>query len=181
MLSLRAMTGWLSFLSPILAGVAGATVTAAIARRAMKRTVPDRLGWHHVRPSAMHWTALVGSSGAVALCLYIRLFVGSARADAEFQMQVLNLIIAGFAICIAITAWQVAAILRQRLHWRGQQIAREVAGGELEIRSMRDVIEMHRSWNGTVRLAFVDGTVLKLDQYATSVHELWERVVEVND
>lgn len=168
------MIDW-DLLRPLLAGLGGAIGVALIGRVALRRTVPDRLGWHNVRPGAMHWTALVLGAGLLALMVYVRLFVGSTRADAAFQMQVLSLMIACLGVMWAMTAWQVATILRSRLHWRDDALAREGPGGALEVHAMADVVSVRPSWTGTVIITLADGTALKLDQYATTVAALCER------
>ncbi len=51
------------------------------------RAPERRHGWRQLEPSAMHWTGLVLGVGLVLLFLYVRLFVGSSRPDAEHQMN----------------------------------------------------------------------------------------------
>lgn len=172
------MIDW-DLVRPLLAGLAGGLGAALIGRLSLRRAVPDRLGWHHVRPGAMHWTALVLGAALLALMVYVRLFVGSDRADAAFQMRVLSLMIACLGALVAMTGWQVAAILRARLHWRDDAVAREGPGGALELHAMADVTAVRPSWTGAVTITFADGTALKLDHYATTVPALCERAAEV--
>ena len=87
------------------------------------RTRPDTKGWRRVVPSPMHWTGLCLGSGMVLLFLYIRLFVGSARSDAQNQMTILTGLIVAFAIGVAICGWTVVRIRGMALEWRGDAFA----------------------------------------------------------
>ncbi len=78
-------------------------------------------GWRRLRPSGMHWTALVLSAGLTALMLYVWLFVGSSRADAATQMKVLlGLIIAGSAAAL----YMLVVCFLVHVRWDGQRIER---------------------------------------------------------
>lgn len=174
------MTGGLETAMPLLAGLAGAG-TAALVARASLAPYPLRRGWKLVRPGSMHWTGLILGAGLVALCLYVRIFVGSARSDAEVQMRWLTLIIAGFALCIAVCSWQVRAILRAGVRWRGDVVAWNGPEGRDISRKLDEVVAMRRRWNGSAEILFSDGEVLKLDPYATTVPDLWNRIVDINE
>jgi hypothetical protein len=174
------MAGWSDFLSPIVSGLAGAAGVAILAQFGL-RSKPDRHGWRRIRPSAMHWTALIGSAAIACLVLYIRLFVGSARADAAQQMVYAELLVAGFAIGTLVSLWQIRRILRTNAFWRGSTLCFDTADGRDAILPMTEVAQMDRRWSGTVDVRFSDGTLLRLDQYATGVPELWNRIVEVNE
>lgn len=173
------MQSWIDFLSPLLAGLAGGTVAALLARLGASAR-PDRQGWHHIRPSMMHWLGLSGSAAFASLMLYIRLFVGSARADADIQMMWANLIIAGFSLCTLISLWQIRRIRRGDVHWRGTTILFTDTAGTERVKPMTQVAGMDRRWTGTVAVSFGDGSLLLLDQYAKGVPELWNRIVEAN-
>jgi hypothetical protein len=174
------MQSWIDFLSPLLAALAGATGVALLAPLGTAAR-PDRQGWHHIRPSVMHWLGLFGSAAFASLMLYIRLFVGSARADAETQMMWANLIIAGFSVCTLISLRQIRRIRRGDVQWRGTTILFTDAAGTERVKPMTEVAGMDRRWTGTVAVAFGDGSELLLDQYAKGVPELWNRIVEANE
>lgn len=174
------MSGWMSFLSPLLAGLAGAIGVALLARLGIAAS-PDREGWRHIRPSAMHWLALGGSAAFAALVLYIRLFVGSARRDAETQMMWANLIIAGFTVATLVSLWQIRRILRSNVHWRGTTINFTDSIGREQIKPMSEVVGMERRWSGTIVATFGDGGSLLLDQNAKGAPELLNRIIELGD
>ena len=170
----------LQFWGPILAGAAGAAGTYGLARLGIK-ALPDRRGWRQVRPSAMHWFGLVGAGCLVCLMVYVGLFIGSARPDAEFQMRMLWLLVGGFSLSAAVCLWQMRAINAANVSRRGSQIAVAWPDGARQLRNMAQVAGMHRPWFGSVRIAFEDGAEIRLDPHATGVPELWNRIVEAND
>lgn len=174
------MADWFDTLRPVLSGLAGGAVVVLLARFGAS-AVPDRQGWRSIRPSAMHWVGVVLGGGLTALLLYVRLFVGSARADAEHQMRILTLLIVAFAFCTLVSVVQFRRVVRSGVQWRGTAMVFRDRAGRSVTRLMTEVAGMDRRWTGTVRIAFEDGSELKLDQYARGVPELWERIVEVND
>jgi hypothetical protein len=54
---------------------------SSLSRRASVR----RDGWRTLEPGALQWAGLVLGGGLFLVCLYVRLFVGSSRADAKHQ------------------------------------------------------------------------------------------------
>jgi hypothetical protein len=174
------MAGWSDFLSPIFSGLAGGIGVAVLARFGL-RAKPDRHGWRRIRPSAMHWIALIGSAAIASLMLYVRLFVGSARADAEQQMFYADLLIGGFTIGALASLWQIRRILRTNASWRGATLCFDTADGRNVILPMSEVAQMDRRWSGSIDVRFNDGTLLRLDEHATGAPELLNRIVEVNE
>lgn len=171
----------LQFLAPFAAAGAGALATR-LAVRGWIGPIDTVAGWAVVRPSVMHWGGVVGAGGIIGMLAYVGLFIGSARTDAEFQMRMLWLIVAGFTINAAVCIWQMRQIAAAAVRWRGSQLSfcRKADGARIT-QAMTDVIAMHRPPFGAVRIRFADGNVLKLDPYADKVPDLWNRIVEVND
>ena len=171
----------LDFFAPFAAAGAGALVTRLAVRRAIG-PIESPVGWSSIRPSDMHWWGVVGAGGIICLMGYVGVFIGSARADAEFQMRMLWLIVAGFAVSAAVCIWQMRQIASAAVRWRGTQVSfRRQPDGTPVVQDMIDVAEMSRPMFGAVRVRFADGTLLKLDPYADKVPDLWNRIVEVND
>lgn len=161
---------------PLLAAPAGALACYGLARLAARRPMPDRHGWRQVRPGALHWTGLVLAGGLVALMVWIGLFVGSSRPDADFQMRVLWGLVAAFTVggfaCLA----RMRAIARAAICWRGRQLAFAGAGGGRVVRAMDEVVALrHSPWRG-VGLVFADGLVLRVDPHVDCAANLLERV-----
>jgi hypothetical protein len=109
------MTGWLEFLLPVSCGAATALLVGALARLAT-RSPPALGGWRYLRPGAMHWTGVLLGGGLVGLMLYVRLFVGSNRADAASQMAILSGLITAFASLSMVCLWQMTRIARTDVH-----------------------------------------------------------------
>jgi small-conductance mechanosensitive channel len=138
----------------------------------------DSAGWQRVVPAPMHWTAIVLGTGMVLVMGYVRLFVGSVRADAEQQMTILTWLIIAFALGTVIVAWSLAAIRRSAIRWRGAKIVWRRGGRETEA-DLAALCEVHGNWLGHTVLRFADGKVLRLDPYARGSSELLDRAQEM--
>ena len=114
----------------------------------------------------MHWTALVLGGGLALLFLYIRLFVGSSRPDAESQMNSLTGLIIAFTIGVALTAWSTLRIHRLAFEWRGRAIAFTNGKDERVDWSIDDLTAVRRSRLGWFVLTFADASTAKLDVQA---------------
>ena len=80
---------------PLVSGLVGAVVVFVLSMLAT-RAPEDKSGWRRIVPSPMHWTGVGLGTAMVLLMAYVRLFVGSSRADAERQMAILSWLIAAF-------------------------------------------------------------------------------------
>ena len=129
----------------------------------------------------MHWFGVVVGSGLVCLMLYVRLFVGSARSDAESQMQILTLLILAFALCVVIGAATIRSIIRADGRWRGSNLDYPGPNGTIVSKNLAQVVGMERRWTGHVFISFADGDVLKLDGHADGVTELCSRIIEIDE
>lgn len=174
------MQWWIDLLSPFAAGLAGATAIGLLVR-ALYPPLPERQGWRRIKPSSMHWIGVSGSSGIVCLMLYVRLFVGSARSDAETQMQILTLLILAFAVCVVVGATTIRSIIRADVRWRGTKLDYPGQAGDRVTKDLAEVVGMERRWTGHVFIRFADGDVLKLDGYADGVSELCSRIIEIDE
>lgn len=174
------MQWWIDLLSPFAAGLAGATAIGLLVR-ALYPPLPERQGWRRTKPSSMHWIGVTGASGIVCLLLYVRLFVGSARSDAESQMQILTFLILAFAVCVVVGAVTIRSIIRADVRWRGNKLDYAGPGGARVTKDLEQVVGMERRWSGHVLISFADGDVLKLDGYADGVTELCSRIIEIDE
>jgi hypothetical protein len=171
----------LTFFGPFAAAALGGWAMRKGARRWLGDQ-PRPPGWACIRPSAMHWTGLVGAAAIVCLMAYVGLFIGSARADAAFQMRMLWLLVAAFSASAGVCLWQMRQIVQTDARWRGSQVSWQPAGGGPRlVRSLTDVAAMHRPWFGRVRIVFADGAELQIDPYGETVPDLWNRIVGVNE
>lgn len=141
-------------------------------------SAPERRhGWRRLEPSPMHWFGLVLSAGLVLLFLWVRIFVGSDRSDAEHQMNILTGLIVAFAAGALICAWAVVRLRRLAFEWRGSWVTwRE--RGEPIIRELADLSSVARSPLGFIVLTFSGGAVVKIDEHARGAMQLLERIAE---
>jgi hypothetical protein len=151
-----------------------AALAVALLAVASARTRPDAKGWRALKPGAMHWAALLLGLGLTALFLWVLLFVGSSRADAERQMAILFWLTLAFALGTLLAGLQALATSRRRARWRGETLVFRQSGAECR-RRLDDVVAMGPSLFG-VRLRFADGAAVDLDPYATGARELFDRI-----
>ena len=142
------------------------------------RSPPDRRGWRRIRPSPMHWMVVYLGGGLVLLFLYVRLFVGSARADAEFQMNVLTGLIVVFGSGVVLCGWLVLRLRQMAFEWRGSTFAYNTPGGQRVTRDVAELTELHWTWMDWLVLTFPDGEMVKLDGNARGSLEFVHSVVE---
>lgn len=174
------MQWWINLLVPFIAGLATAAAVGLLVR-ALFRPPPERRGWRRIAPSGMHWSGVVLSAGIVGVMLYVRLFVGSARADAETQMQYLTLLVVAFGLCVLVGAMTIRSIVRADVRWRGSKLDYAAPDGSRITKDLAEVLGMKRGWTGHVLIGFADGDVLKLDGYAAGVSELCTNIIEIDE
>ena len=174
------MQWWINLFGPITAGLAGAAATGLLVH-ALFRPSPERHGWRRIAPSGMHWSGIVLGAGLVCLMLYVRLFVGSARADAENQMQILTWLILAFALCVLTGVATIRSVVRTDVRWRGTSLDYAGANGSRITKDLAQVVGMQRRWTGNILIGFADGDVLKLDGYASGVSDLCARIIEIDE
>lgn len=136
------------------------------------RSKPDACGWRPVKPGVVHWTAIVLLLLMTAGSLYIWLFVGSTRYDAEKQMLILFCLIVAFALGTVLLVIETCFTSSKRVRWRDFSIKYESKSGT-EQRHFRDITKMRRIWFGYVVLSFRDGTALQINQQATGATDLF--------
>jgi len=170
-----------TLLGPLLSGLAGGLVSHALARLAARSRAPVRHGWRRVRPGAMHWTGVVLSGALVALMGWIGLFVGSSRPDAAFQMTVLWWLVAAFSAGGLACLWQMRAICRRDIAWRGTRLAFTGPGGQRGERPIAEIAGIALSPLRGLVVTFADGAILQVDPYAAGAAELMERIGAARD
>ena len=102
-------------------------ICCCVSARLRRAQVHD--GWRYLRPGAVAWIGLPLNLGFTGLLTYCYLFVGSARADAEFQMLMLFLLCVGFNLITIHIAYTTAV---ERVRWNETDIRRAgspAAGG----------------------------------------------------
>lgn len=171
------MQWWIDLLSPFAAGLLLAGAAALLAHFGLERRKPPR-GWRKVGPGPMLTAAVLGCAALTGLMTYVRLFVGSTRADAEQQMLILTVLIAAFAAGAIYSCLIVRKVLKSDLRWQkgrlnyagadGQRITRqfaEVAG--IDPRPLRDL---------DCRIWFDDSTWLDVASIAGNARDMLEAI-----
>ena len=161
-------------LTALLAAHAACLTASITMSRSQKLAFP---GWRLLGPSGTHWFCFVGSWSFGALISWVWLFVGSARADAELQMNMALLLAVIFCTAGAGSGFYVATLRRKELRWRGDVICwRERSQEMLQEFSSFDAIR--RGWDGAFQIRFKDQSILKLDSYARNASEFLARFSE---
>jgi hypothetical protein len=161
------------WLRPVLAGLVATVIVAVLAALATTAS-EDKAGWRRITPSPIHWTGIALGTGLVLLMVYVRLFVGSTRADAAQQMAMLTWLIAAFALMTIAVAWSVATVRRSAIRWRGSRIAWRHGGREATA-ELGSLTRIRSNWLGQAVLHFGDGVALTLDRHARGATELLEQ------
>lgn len=136
-------------------------------------------GWSMVTPGMSYWLPCVGSFAFSLLIIWVWAFVGSARSDAEFQMQIAWWLALFFAWSGAWCAWRIAVIGRQALRWRGSKV-RWYRGSNTVEKSLENILGMTTAFASSTRVTLSDGTVMRVDNSAFNSSDLLARVEELN-
>ena len=147
----------------------------AFFRRQAHKERFDADGWQIVSISTSHHVTLWLGTALLLFFLYIRLFVGSARADAAHQMMMLNILLVGFGVMLIYVIGVMHHIGASSLRWRNRHISYQHKGREV-VRSFNEVHAVHRPWVGPARLVFADGKTLWLDPSANGTDMLLDEV-----
>ena len=157
----------------LLYGVMSASIVAIARKR--QSAIP---GWNLLTPGSAHWFSLFGNCAAVGLMSWVWLFVGSARRDAAYQMQIAFILILAFGICSLISAQKLTSIRATNLRWRGNMLASDGTAGSHKF-DMRDVVAFRRSITGTYLFTFRGGQVAKIDPFTKGSDELCAKLFAV--
>jgi len=138
---------------------------------------PEHAGWRAVGPGGTHWFCLIGSWAFATLISWVWLFVGSARRDAAFQMNVALVLAIVFCAVAAWSGFRIAALRRMGLRWRNEAIVWHGGGRELQ-QTFADFDAVRRGMDGTLQIRFKDQAVLKVDPYARNASDFLARFSE---
>jgi amino acid transporter len=153
--------GWARFLVIMLVAAMVTLALGSIDRRAR----PGQRGWRELRPGASYAFAIIGGTLFTLFLSYIWLFVGSARPDAESQMQILFWLILAFGIGTTITLIQYRAARRIAICWRGDILCWRDRSGVEQRRNLDDIVAIRRALMGAVHVLFEDGAELRIDPH----------------
>ena len=142
------------------------------------RGAPKKHGWKRIVPSPMHWTGIFLGGGLVLLFVYVRLFVGSSRADAGSQMNILSGLIVAFTIGVVICAWSIIHVRRLVFEWRGDRIFYRGPRRTAVSHTFDDISGVRRTAVGWIIVSFVQGDAIKLDEHASGTPEFLVSVAD---
>jgi hypothetical protein len=161
-----------------LALVAAVHLACLFASVAVLRSEPSRVpGWRVVGPSSMHWFCFLGCWAFATLISWVWLFVGSARHDAEVQMQYALGLILVFGAGAAWSGFYMGHLRRMALRWRGTTIQWRERGRDV-VQDMSDFDAWRRALSGAFHFRFSDGTILTLDTYSRNAEDLMVAISE---
>jgi hypothetical protein len=160
----------------VLEAVVIALASAALSRLA--RRAPAREdGWRSLEPSGLHWTRLIFAGALLLFLLYVRVFVGSARHDAERQMNFLTGLIVAFGIAVAFCTRAIVRVRSLGFEWHGNTLAWRNGQGDRVVRTSDALRSVRRSVEGWI-LSFADGESVELDGRAQGCAELLAQLAE---
>jgi hypothetical protein len=151
--------GGLTIMTGLLAGFAAMLAAVIIGQR------KDYPGWLRMKPGGLHWFCYLGS--AAFSCLLIWIFVGSARSDADFQMNVAFCLSTAFGFCALYSAYRIYHIQQYALRIRGETLAFEDKSGISRNLPFREFEAFRRTISGYYELRFLDGTIIVIDHGST--------------
>src|SRR5262249_39303455 len=144
----------------IFAAVNAVFFLCAVVQRRKGRVVD---GWHYLTPGLMDWLAVVLSVGMAAIMIYIYYFVGSARADAAFQMQVCGWLAITFA-AMGTACFGFSFLTETR--WNARGIERRLPWGTVKTIAFNDIVSIvYEDWSQCLRIAAADGTRIRVATY----------------
>jgi len=154
----------------------GLTVQALLyllLRLARRRRAQVHDGWHYLRPGAAIWIFLPVSLGFTGLLMYMYLFVGSARADAETQMKVLFLLCLVFSLITIHIAYTTAV---ERVRWNETHIERRTLFFETRSMGWHELARAGAERSGYLWIASFHGPKIRFSPYSNGAGELIAKV-----
>lgn len=128
-------------------------------------------GWRYLSPSPLHWFGLVLCLGLTSLMLYVWLFVGSSRADADTQMKILlGLVVLGGAGSL----YMLTTCLAVRIRWNSERIERWLGPKLVASILFSDIAGATALPGDMLRIRTKDGDALAVDPTLNGADDLLE-------
>jgi hypothetical protein len=140
----------------------------ALLRMLQHRRAHARDGWRHLTPGPMMWFALICNLLVGGVLLYMYLFVGSRRWDADQQMVVLRYLTAAFNALSLLLAYSMIA---EEVRWNEKRIERRTLFLRRRGMSWHQLAAMGREYEYWWVSAF-DGPRIRFSLYSNGVSEL---------
>jgi len=161
-------------LALVAAGLAAHALLHLLLRSARRRRAEVQNGWRYLRPGAVAWIGLPLNLGFTGLLTYCYVFVGSARADAEFQMLMLFLLCVGFSLITIHIAYTTAV---ERVRWNETHIERRTLFFETRSMSWHELARFGEEPSGYLWVASYHGPKIRFSPYSNGVGELIAKAV----
>jgi hypothetical protein len=136
--------------------VGSVSLVLRILPRLQRRSGRQRNGWNCLTVSVAEWLMCVLALGLTCLFLWVYYFVGSARADADYQMFMLQLLIFGFAVITAVAWWTTFSSFTC---WNKDCIEQDTVLFGLRRIGFSQIVGVHQE--GTSNSLVIDGTMVR--------------------
>jgi len=130
-------------------------------------------GWRCMTPGPMMWCAVIGGFVLTAVLWYIYLFVGSDRADADFQMRDLCYLLIGFNLPTLAIAYQMVA---EEVRWNARFIERRLWPFKRRSMAWHQLARLgHEPW-GCWWISGYEGPKIRFSSYYNGFAELIAKI-----
>lgn len=130
-------------------------------------------GWRCMTPGPMMWCAAIGGFVLTAVLWYIYLFVGSDRADADFQMRELCYVLIGFNLPTLAIAYQMVA---EEVRWNARFIERRLWPFKRRSMAWHQLARLgHEPW-GYWWISGYEGPKIRFSSYYNGFAELIAKI-----
>lgn len=130
-------------------------------------------GWRCMTPGPMMWCAAIGGFVLTAVLWYIYLFVGSDRADADFQMRDLCYLLIGFNLPTLAIAYQMVA---EEVRWNARFIERRLWPFKRRSMAWHQLARLgHEPW-GYWWISGYEGPKIRFSSYYNGFAELIAKI-----
>ena len=158
--------------SPLYSGLVGAIVATALGYWTItyqEKVERDANGWMALRPTATVHFAFIGSFAFSALMLWLYLFVGSARTDADTQEFMMLVLFAVFGVAAMWTFWSAYLY---KVRWKGSKIEFGRLGRIHRYKVQQIAAKKYVAWRSEYAIEFEDGQRLFFSPYMRGGLEL---------
>jgi len=147
----------------------------ALLYRLQRRKAAVRNGWRYLTPGPMVWTGLVLGVAMTGLFSYVYLFVGSARADAEFQMKMLLALTVAFNILTILIAYSTVV---EEVRWNATEIQRRTWLFSRRAMNWPQLAAFGVEMSGYWWIRTYDGPKIRFSPYSNGFDQLVRQVAD---
>jgi hypothetical protein len=152
-----------------------AMVVLALCRLLQRSTATVRNGWRYLTPGPVTWIGMALNFSFAALLSYIYLFVGSARADAAFQLTVLLILAVVFNLIAIFIAYTTIA---EEVSWNDLCVRRRTLVFEMRMITWHQLARLGSEPSGYWWITAYDGPKIRFSPYNNGFSELLAKIIE---